>query len=596
MAEATGRESSPTDGRQPESAAEIAASRLADFAVAHGAPFAGGGNRPIRLDDPDALWFVASGSVDVFVAREEDGGALVEFKHLLRATRGRLLFQADEGPNVLVAKGLPDSELRRLPRAALLTADEGGALVDQVDAWVAGISAAVALDVTHRQPTDCFLAAGAVADLKPGEVVSTKGGVVWMSSRDVGLAFLGTEESDRTGSGFVPVAPGSWVSVSGRTRQRGASSRELHREGRLLAALAEFHRLSLGAHDLNRRLLLADAVNLRAAQTRHRRESEDAARRSLFDAVDARGADNVDELVAVTGDARQLRCSRTENPTLFDCVRGGLGQFAVITEARIRLRRTLPDVRTFFLAYDDIEALMQDQRQVISDDRFEYIASTCFPRAAGLERLFARQSQFAERRYVMSLTREFDRELDAGGALAGLHGGRLLGMEDGSARDVPFGLDRSGPGNRDDRRLAHPWIEGILPWRTAGRCVEEVLAELPSALPADTAVLLWSARRDRFGSPMLALPAGELLMGFAILPAVKPAALARLLPALEAAGRRLTTMGGKRYLSGWIDYDHEQWRAHFGELWPRVVEWKAAFDPHGILDPGFIRYRPAQPA
>ena len=307
-------------------------------------------------------------------------------------------------------------------------------------------------------------------------------------------------------------------------------------------------------------------------------------------------ADNVDELVAVTGDARQLRCSRTENPTLFDCVRGGLGQFAVITEARIRLRRTLPDVRTFFLAYDDIEALMQDQRQVISDDRFEYIASTCFPRAAGLERLFARQSQFAERRYVMSLTREFDRELDAGGALAGLHGGRLLGMEDGSARDVPFGLDRSGPGNRDDRRLAHPWIEGILPWRTAGRCVEEVLAELPSALPADTAVLLWSARRDRFGSPMLALPAGELLMGFAILPAVKPAALARLLPALKAAGRRLTTMGGKRYLSGWIDYDHEQWRAHFGELWPRVVEWKAAFDPHGILDPGFIRYRPAQPA
>ena len=120
--------------------------------------------------------------------------------------------------------------------------------------------------------------------------MSTKGGVVWMSGRDVDLAFLGTEEPDRTGSGFVPVAPGSWVSVSGPTRQRGVSSRELHREGRLLAALAEFHRLSLGAHDLNRRLLLADAVNLRAAQARHRRESEDAARRNLFDVVDARGA------------------------------------------------------------------------------------------------------------------------------------------------------------------------------------------------------------------------------------------------------------------------------------------------------------------
>ena len=306
--------------------------------------------------------------------------------------------------------------------------------------------------------------------------------------------------------------------------------------------------------------------------------------------------DNVDELVAVTGDARQLRCSRTENPALFDCVRCGLGQFAVITEARIRLRRALPDVRTFFLAYDDIEALMQDQQQVVSDDRFEYIASACLPRAIGIERLLARGSPFAERRYVMSLTTEFDGACDSDRALAGLHGGRLIGVEDGSARDVPFGLDRSGPVDRADRRLAHPWIEGILPWRNAGRRVAEVLADLPPALPTDTAVLLWAARRDRFGTPMLALPAGELLMGFAILPAVKPAALPRLLPGLEAAGRRLTTMGGKRYLSGWIDYDHEQWRAHFGDLWPRVVEWKAAFDPRGILNPGFIRYRPAQPA
>ncbi len=288
MAEAPGRKPLPTGLRRSDAAA---AEWLADFALARGTPFVGGGNWPIRLDDPDALWFVARGAVDVFVAREQDGGgALVEFKHLLHATPGRLLFQAGDGPNVLVAKGLPDSELRRLPRDALLTADEDGALVDQADLWIADISAAVALDVTHRPPVDCFLAVGATADLNPDEVVSTKGGVLWMSSRDVGLAFLGTEEPDRTGPGLVPVAPGSWVSVSGPTRQRGTSSRELHREERLLAALAEFHRLALGAHDLNRRLLLADAVNLRAAQTRYRRESEDTARRRLFDVIAARGS------------------------------------------------------------------------------------------------------------------------------------------------------------------------------------------------------------------------------------------------------------------------------------------------------------------
>ena len=216
MAETMGRRPLPGDGQPSGAAADVVTGRLADWTLAHGTSFVGGGNWPIRLDDPEALWFVARGSVDVFVAREQDGdGALVEFKHLLHATPGRLLFHAADGPNVLVAKGLPDSELRRVPRDTLLTADEDGALVDQVDLWVADISAAVAVDVTHRPPIDCFLAAGATADLNPDEVVSTKAGVLWMSSRDVGLAFLGTEEPDRTGPGFVPVAPGSWVSVSG---------------------------------------------------------------------------------------------------------------------------------------------------------------------------------------------------------------------------------------------------------------------------------------------------------------------------------------------------------------------------------------------
>ena len=270
-------------------AADAAADWLADFALAHGTPFAGGGNRPVRLDDPDALWFIARGSVNVFVAREQDG-EFVEFKHLLRAGRGRLLFPTAAGPNALVAKGLSDSELLRVSRDDLLAADEGGAVVEQVDLWIAEISATVALDVTPRPHTDCFLSAGATVDLDAGAIVSAKRGVVWTSSRDGDLALLGTEEPGPAGAGFLPLAHGSWVSVSSPTRLQGVSSRELHRAGRLLAALTEFQRLALAADDLNRRLLLADAANLRAAQTRYRRESEDAARRRLFEVIDARGS------------------------------------------------------------------------------------------------------------------------------------------------------------------------------------------------------------------------------------------------------------------------------------------------------------------
>ena len=83
-------------------------------------------------------------------------------------------------------------------------------------------------------------------------------------------------------------------------------------------------------------------------------------------------ANNVDALEAVTGDGRLLRCSATENTSLFDATRAGLGQFSVITEARIRIRRVLPRVRTFRLVYEDLVTLMRDLAQILSHRRFHY--------------------------------------------------------------------------------------------------------------------------------------------------------------------------------------------------------------------------------
>ena len=94
------------------------ADRLAELALARGESVAGGGNRPIHLSDPGVLCFVAEGSVDVFAARLRADGVPADFKHLLRAGAGRLLFPSAEGVTgtVLVAKGLP--RFHALPDAA----------------------------------------------------------------------------------------------------------------------------------------------------------------------------------------------------------------------------------------------------------------------------------------------------------------------------------------------------------------------------------------------------------------------------------------------------------------------------------------------
>jgi FAD/FMN-containing dehydrogenase len=56
------------------------------------------------------------------------------------------------------------------------------------------------------------------------------------------------------------------------------------------------------------------------------------------------------------------------------------------------------------------------------------------------------------------------------------------------------------------------------------------------------------------------------------------------------ASQAAMMMGGKRYLSGWINFDASGWRAHYGEKWPTVVALKRKFDPKGLLNPGFVKF------
>lgn len=276
------------DSDSPSPYENSGSQRLMAFAETHGERFAVGGNVPIRLDDPSVLWFVAQGSVDIFASREQDDGIMAEYKHLMRAARGQLLFPVDPAAFLLIAKGMPGSQLLRVSAEALLNADEDRVVAEQVDHWVSEFSASVADDVTARPHAEYFVTAGGSIELNQEAVVSTKQEVVWISRPEGRLAFLGTEDADPDGPGYVPVAPDSWVLISGANRIQGASSWELHDAGQLMLALAEFQRLALSAHELNSRLLLADAANLRTAQTKFRRESENAARQSLFNVLDVR--------------------------------------------------------------------------------------------------------------------------------------------------------------------------------------------------------------------------------------------------------------------------------------------------------------------
>ena len=260
------------------------ADQLLDLALFHGERFVGGGNRPIRLTDPDTLWLVVRGSVDVFAARLGECDVPTDLKHMLQAGPGQLLFPAPEdiGLSVLVAKGLPESELRRLPLSILAEDGIDAEIIEQINFWVSEFSESIVRDVTYRPRLERSIAPGAEEEADAGATVSAQHGVVWASSEDGDLLYLGTEDMDPSGSGLVPVTAFSWV-VQGRAASvKGVSTADLHREGRLVSSLMEFNRLAMRADLTNRALLLADVSNLQVASALHRQRSEEQARLNLF--------------------------------------------------------------------------------------------------------------------------------------------------------------------------------------------------------------------------------------------------------------------------------------------------------------------------
>ncbi|RDX78181.1 Cytokinin dehydrogenase 5, partial [Mucuna pruriens] len=88
---------------------------------------------------------------------------------------------------------------------------------------------------------------------------------------------------------------------------------------------------------------------------------------------------NVFELDVVTGKGELLTCSEDRNSELFHAVLGGLGQFGIITRARIALEPAPHRVRWIRVLYSNFATFCKDQEYLISlhgkagGQRFDYV-------------------------------------------------------------------------------------------------------------------------------------------------------------------------------------------------------------------------------
>jgi cytokinin dehydrogenase len=305
--------------------------------------------------------------------------------------------------------------------------------------------------------------------------------------------------------------------------------------------------------------------------------------------------DNVEWMEVVTGTGEVVECTPTQNQEVFDFARAGLGQFALICRARLKVRRPKTMTRTYVLLYDDLRKFMDDSVMLFDDGRFDYLESWCAPCPVGFRQSGEGKDAVARYFFPMHATVEFDEgsEPDDEQLKHGLQFYEDCFSEDAPVWDFARRLEKGvfalwrAIGYTD---RCHPWMETILPWETCETYINQVLANLPPTALGGGHILLWPARGDTSEAPLFKVPRSDYVMGFGVLPGLPKAALAQALPRFNLASDASLAMGGKRYLSGWVDFDTERWAAHYGEDWSRIREAKAKFDPKGILNPGFVDY------
>jgi FAD/FMN-containing dehydrogenase len=293
-------------------------------------------------------------------------------------------------------------------------------------------------------------------------------------------------------------------------------------------------------------------------------------------------SDNVLAMDVVTGTGHEVACSAQNNVELFDMVRAGLGQVAVIARATLKLLPAPRLVRRHLLFYPDLASLLHDQRLLAADARFDAVTGAVLAAPGG-----------------WSFRLDAARPLAASGApddtvLAGLSDDRsrrqATTLSYFDYLDRLSALEAKLRGN-GQWFLPHPWLMTFVGDARIEAVAGEVLARLtPADLGPFGQVSLSAFPRRSVTSPLARLPADDLCYAFNLvrMPATADSGtISRLIEDNRDLYQRIREAGGTLYPVSALPMTRDDWRRHFGPAFARLSAAKRRFDPANLLTPGY---------
>ncbi|XP_014500129.1 cytokinin dehydrogenase 6 [Vigna radiata var. radiata] len=322
---------------------------------------------------------------------------------------------------------------------------------------------------------------------------------------------------------------------------------------------------------------------------------------------------NVQKLEIVTGTGEVVNCSEEQNGDLFHSVLGGLGQFGIITKARIFLEPAPTMVKWIRVLYADFTAFTRDQEKLIfAEEAFDYVEGFVIINRTGL--LNNWRSSFNPQDPVQASKFKSD-----GRTLFCLELAKYYNLEEtlvvnqevekhlSHLNHIPSTLfltevtyvdflDRVHISEVKLRSkglwdVPHPWLNLFIPKTKIHHFAEVVFGNIVTET-SNGPVLIYPVNKSKWDNrTSVVIPDEDIFYLVAFLASAVPSSngsdglehiLSQNKKILEYCEK--ADLGVKQYLPHYTT--QEAWRLHFASRWQIFQQRKSVYDPLAILAPG----------
>jgi NHLM bacteriocin system ABC transporter ATP-binding protein len=209
------------------------------------------GKDPVVVADPDRIWIVMQGRVDLFMVHQQEDQHLGARTHIAQVSSGEAIFGVDPriltGNWTLVASPAPGTQLYETTRDNLAKAALNPEAMREIqawfEAWVIALSHAAASEVEPKVYYPVVAGTEFTIPKEPKPLLSRQG-VVWISHVQGEGIFLGnTNVPAVNGASYFPLANPVWLQEQPQNKLIAISTEQALQSDSTWTYLEDFHKV-----------------------------------------------------------------------------------------------------------------------------------------------------------------------------------------------------------------------------------------------------------------------------------------------------------------------------------------------------------------